>query len=248
MSPHRRRRSVRRAVLTVAVAGIATTALSGCGVGEEQVRPGVAAQVGNVSIGLDEVDDSAESYCEMITALVEDGATTAIPGSLVNDETLRNVVLRELADQLAEAYDVEAGDYYRGRLEETEAQLTQLGVDGALLDEVLPLISSGGYFLDIVQQVGRLELGPAAAADASDQTAAAEGLRVAQEWENEIGLEVNPRYADMHIGDIEQYVRVQTEDLSVPVSQFAKDAAAAGDAASPDAAFAESLPESQRCG
>ena len=239
----RSRRGLRRAV----VAAVAGLALSGCGVADDTARPGVAAQLGDTSIGLDEVDDAAANLCDMITVLAEEGATTAIPGSLVRDNSLQYVVLREFGEQLAEEYDVAVGAAYRGSLEQNEAQLTQLGVDGELLDEVLPQISSGDYFLDIVQQIGQRELGLSPEAD-TEQAGVSEGLRIAQEWENEQGLDVNPRFSDMHIGDTEQYVRTSKEDLSVAVGPFAKDALAAAEPGGTESSFAESLPESQRCG
>jgi hypothetical protein len=241
-------RSLRRVVagplVGTAVAGLA---LSGCGVADDSLRPGLAAQVGDTGIALDRVDDAAADLCDMITYLSETGSATAVPGAVVRDNTLQYVVLRELGEQLAEQYDVEPGDLYRGSLKQNKSQLAELGVEGNMLDDVVPTLSSGDYFLDVAQQIGREELGLSADEDVQSE-GIAEGLRMAQAWEAEEGLEVNPRFSDMSIGDLDVIVESELGDLSVPVSDFAKQALEGVDPEDPNSAYADSLPESQRCG
>lgn len=238
--------TLRRTAVVAAVAGLA---LSGCGVADDGagISPGRAAQLGDTEIALDRVEDTAADLCEMITFLSEEGAATAVPGSVVRDNSLQYVVLRELGDQLAEEYDVAAGELYDGSLERNQSQLSGLGVDSALLDGLVPVLSSGDYFIDIVQQVGRSELGLSAEEDAG-QEGVAEGLRIAREWEAEQGLEVNPRFSDITIGDLESIVTTEVQGLSVPVSDFATQALEGVDPEDPDSSYAESLPDSQRCG
>lgn len=237
-------RSLRRAVVGTAVAGLA---LTGCGVGDGGIRPGLAAQVGDTGIELEQVDDTAADLCDMIGFLSDQGAASTVPGSVVRDNSLQYVVLRELGEQLGEEYDVEAGDLYLGSLEQNESQLSGLGVDDDLLDAVLPTLSSGDYFLDVVQQIGQDELGLAPDED-TQQAGIAAGLQIAQDWEAEHGLEVNPRFSDMSIGDLDEIVSTELDDLSVPVSDFAKQALVGVDPANPDTSYADSLPDNQRCG
>ncbi len=116
-----------------------------------------------------------------------------------------------------------------------------------LLDEVVPTLSSGDYFLDIVQQIGQDELGLSPEED-TQQEGIAKGLEVARQWEADHGLEVNPRFADLSIGDLDQFLISSVDSLSVPVSDFAKQAVASIDPAAPDSTYVDSLPESQRCG
>lgn len=238
------RRSLRRAVAGVAVAGLA---LSGCGVANDSLRPGLAAQVGETEIELDQVDDAAADLCDMITFLSDQGAAPTVPGSVVRDNSLKYAVLREMGEQLAGDYGVEAGDLYRGSIDASRSQLAAIGVDEDTLDIVVPTLTSGDYFLDVVQQIGQGELDLSPAQD-TQQLGMAEGLRIAQEWEDEHGLEVNPRFSDMSIGDINEIVQTHPESLSVAVSDFATQALAGVDATAPDQSYAESLPDPQRCG
>jgi hypothetical protein len=243
----RRRRNLRRAVVGSAVAVLA---LSGCGVGEDALGPGLAAQVGDTSIELDQVDDAAADLCDMITVLSKEGTSPAVPGAVIRDNSLQYVVLRELGDQLAEEYDVQAGDAYRSSLDTNKEQLAGFGVDSDLLGKVVPTLSSGDYFLDIVQQIGREDLDLTSEEDGQQQ-GITRGLEIARQWEADHGLEVNPRFSSMSIGDMSEIVVSEVRELSVPVSDFAKQAvagAAPADPASPDTSYVDSLPESQRCG
>ncbi len=231
----------------VAGSAVAVLTLSGCGVGEDSLGPGLAAQVGDTSIELDQVDDAAADLCEMISFLSEEGTSSAIAGAIVRDNSLQYVVLRELGNQLAEEYDVRAGEAYRSSLDSNEAQLSGFGVDGDLLDEVVPTLSSGDYFLDIVQQIGQDELGLSPTED-TQQEGISKGLEIAQQWEADQGLEINPRFSSMSVGDLDQILVSQVDSLSVPVSDFAKQALESVDPAAADSSYVDSLPESQRCG
>jgi len=244
---------VRRSLGAVAVVAIAGLALSGCGLADQGLRPGLAAQVGDATIDLDTVDDDAAALCDMITFLAKEGASSGVPGSVVRDNSLQYAVLEELGDQLADEYDVESGAVYRESLDRNESQLSELGVSRAVLDDVVPTLSAGDYFLDIVQQIGWDELGMTPEEDSSN-AGLTEGLQIAQAWEDEHGLEVNPRFADMSIGDLEEIVPTEVDEVSVPVSDFAQQAIAGVNPtdpnaqAEPDTTYLDSLPDSQRCG
>jgi hypothetical protein len=236
--------TLRRAAVGTTVVALA---LSGCGVAGDSLRPGLAAQVGDAEIPLDTVNDAASDLCDMITDLAKDGNAGTVPGAAVRDNALQFTVLREFADQLAEEYDVTPGDLYRDSREQQQAQLSQLGVDRDLLDGLLPTLTAPDYFGDIVQQIGQGELGLSADEDTQGQ-GIEEGLRIAREWESDHGLEINPRFSDMSIGDLDAFLQTEDQQLSMPVSDFAKQAAADVDPQNPDTTYADSLPDSQRCG
>ena len=248
MSLRRPGRSLRRAAIGPAVCtAVVGLALSGCGLATDTLRPGLAAEVGDTDISLDRVEERSSELCDMITFLSREGSASAVPGSVVRDNTLQYTVLRELGDQLGEEYGVEAGEIYRGALERNESQLSELGVSSDVLDELVPMLSSGDYFLDIAQQIGQRELDLRPQED-TQQQGMEEGLRIAREWEAEHGIEVNPRFSDVSIGDLEEILKVETGSLSVPVSDFAKQASQGIDPENPDTSYADSLPDSQRCG
>ncbi len=116
---------------------------------------------------------------------------------------------------------------------------------------MVPTLSSGDYFLDIVQQIGQDELGLTSAEDTQQRGHQPRGSRSPRQWEADHGLEVNPRFSDMSIGDLDaDRGRPSSTSLSVPVSDFAKQALGGRrpDAATRTRRTLDSLPESQRCG
>ena len=148
MSPSSR--SVRRAVTTAVVTVATGLALSGCGVGSTRVAPGAAAEVGDATIGLSEVNDAAGDLCEMFDVLTEQGAAQPVPGALIRKDTLRSLVLREVADQLSDEYDAGAGDSYGPTVDDLTAQLLGIGVDADLVDRVVPELAAIAYYGDVV--------------------------------------------------------------------------------------------------
>ena len=100
-------RTIPRARLAVAAAGVlAAGLLGGCGVADEGVRPGTAAEVGDTMISLDEVEEAAEDLCDLRS---EDPATRGAPvsGAEVRTRALQNLVLTAIADGIAEERDIE---------------------------------------------------------------------------------------------------------------------------------------------
>ncbi len=243
--PTLRRAAAGAAVLTVGLVS------SGCGVGSTQVAPGVAAEVGAATIRISEANAAADDLCEMFTVLSEQGAAQPLPGSLVRQDSLRSLVLREVADQLGEEYDAAAGDNYASTLDNITTQLTEIGVDADLVERVAPDLAAIDYYGDVVTEIGqdRLDLDPASDAQGAGLQ---EGLTVATEWQADHPIEVNPRYGSIELLDTPQLLAMSTEDLSTAVSDFATSAQSATDIneAGPEAgaALAADLPPSQRCG
>ncbi len=249
MSPSSR--SVRRAVTTAVVTVATGLALSGCGVGSTRVAPGAAAEVGDATIGLSDVNDAAGDLCEMFDVLTEQGAAQPVPGALIRKDTVRSLVLREVADQLADEYDAGAGDSYGPTVDDLTAQLLGIGVDADLVDRVVPELAAIAYYGDVVTQIGRDSAG-LAAADDTQGAGLQEGLTVAADWAADHPIEVNPRFGSIELLADPQLLRMTTDDLSLAVSDFAVSAQAATDIdeAGPEsgAELAADLPASQRCG
>ena len=233
--------------VAVAAAGVVTAGLlAGCGVADEGVRPGVAAEVGGTTIRVAEVEDAAEDRCEVLEQLAGED-DQPVSGARIRDLALQGAVLREVASQLADDYDVEAGQLYDDALAEIRRQLE--GLDEDLVDRSVTSLASTDYFIDILIQVGRDELGLTESDDPGGQQSFPRGLEVAQAWQDEHPVATNPRYASPVIGDADEGVLTTRDDLSAAVSDYAKDAlGAAEDPQGADPAYAASLPESQRCG
>lgn len=86
-------RSHRWGALAVAGALVSGALLSGCGVSDEQLRPGVAAQVGGTELALDDIDASIVDVCGFFT----DQQQAAFPRSLVRQQFVSVLVQRAAA-------------------------------------------------------------------------------------------------------------------------------------------------------
>jgi len=240
-------RTIPRARLAAAAVGVvAAGLLSGCGVADEGVRPGVAAKVAGTTIDVSDVEQATEDRCEVLGEVARED-DQPVSGARIRDLALQSEVLREVATQLAEEHDVESSQLYDDAQAEIRSQLE--GLDEDLVDRAVITLSSTDYFVDILIQVGRGELGISEADDPDGQQGFAEGLEIAQQWQEEHPIETNPRYSGMEIGDSDEGVLTTRDDISTAVSDFARDAlGAAEDPLAEDPAYAASLPESQRCG
>jgi hypothetical protein len=240
-------RTIPRARLAVAAVGvIAAGLLSGCGVADEGVRPGVAATVADATINVSDVEEAAEDRCEVLGELAGEG-DQPVSGARIRDLALQGEVLREIATQLGEEYGVGSSQLYQDAQAEIRSQLA--GLDEELVDRAVRSLSSTDYFVDILIQVGREELGISESDDPDGQQGFAQGLEIAQQWQDEHPVVTNPRYSGVEIGDADEGVITTRSDISTAVSGFAREAlGAAEDPLNQDPGYAASLPESQRCG
>lgn len=222
-------------IAAVAVGLLATGLLSGCGVADEGIHPGVAAQVGDTSISLDDVDDAADELCDVHGKDV-DTLGVPISGAELRTRALQTLVLRVIADGLADDYDITPSPTY-ANLEKTAKDAGTYQAEETL---------GVSYLVNVMQAVGAQEAG----ASASDEDKLGAGIKAAQKWTEDAGVETNPVFPDLEIGDLAvEFTR--DDDLSVAVSKFAKDALADSkrlEEQQPDSEYAKDLPESQRCG
>ena len=228
-------------VAAAATGVVALGLLSGCGLTDDgSVRPGVAAEVGDETIGLDDVDDLADDLCDVRE---EDPSTRSQPvsGAELRARALQTLALREIADGLAEEHDVEPSKSF----EALEKSAEEAGTYQAKVTVGIQ------YLVDVMQQVGKEEAEPGA----DEQAQLAAGIEAAQEWTDREGIRTNPVFPEITIGD--QAVEFERDDdVSVAVSDFAKaaldnvDALNAREQGEPEPVpeYAAGLPESQRCG
>ena len=215
----------------LAVLGAAVALLSGCG----GARPGIAAEVGEETITVDQVDELTASVC----AVQEDvpSADPNVPGVVsgerARNSTLQGLILRSIADQMADDYDVETGADFQGQVDQVKLQFRT--VDEDKLEAALPAYTSIAYFIDIMGQIGDTTDN-----GLSDEEALTAGIELAQTWEADNGVETNPKFGSFSIGD--QEIQSERSDLAFGVSEGAKDAEEGSES------YAASLPESQRCG
>lgn len=220
------------------LAGLALLALgtlSGCG----GLHPGVAAEAGDLSITDTQVDSLARDVCTALKSdprLLGDG----FPRSKILQSVVQSFVMRSIADEMGEQYGVSATPSYDKAVEQTKLQFTAL--DPKVRDNVLDTWLGTNYFVDVLGAIGMQELRLAGAAKPTSDEAVAKGIELAQVWEADNGVTIDPRFPDITLADT-QFTQT-IDETSYAVSDFAKQASAA----TPDAAWIAKLPASQRCG
>ncbi|MBM7516062.1 hypothetical protein [Nocardioides nitrophenolicus] len=217
-----------------AAAGLAAVALltAGCGVSDNEVKPGVAAEVEGQRLSLSKVDQAVEDYCALRAAnpQAQPAPTALIRAQFVVGWT-QAVAVDELAPEHGIALPVE--------------QIDRTAVHDAW--DALGVIDDDNYdtfeFLTWIQQ--RLsdpvaELG-AADSGAQGDAAVSAGIALITDWLDQHDVTFNPVFGSYDA----QTGAFDGDPLSVPVSA---EATSAADTGALTAAQVAALPADQRCG
>jgi hypothetical protein len=224
-TPRRRRRLGGR---TAVLAAGAALLLSSCG----STAPGVAAVVNGQRI----TDQQVDAFAKVLCSLSSQGGAGSQPTKSARFGSLQIL----LADQLASGMtDVQSVD------QQSVAQaMQQLAPSRDALPESLK-----GTFDTVAREyaraqtaiidVGRKSLESQGKKNVSDQDAFTEGERLRTQYADKADVQIDPRFGTLVGG------KLQPSDgsLSVPVSSFAREAAAA----QPGADLVSQLPASQKC-
>jgi hypothetical protein len=216
----------------LAVLGAAVALLTGCA----GATPGVAAVVGDDTITVDQVNELAGSVCALEKAVPEGTVNKQPPtsGLRARDGALQSMVVRSIADQMAEDHGVTLNqEDYQRQVDQVRLRYDVVD-DDDLVDAALPAYTAIPYFINIVSQIGER------AGNVTGDQALAAGIQQAQKWQADNGIETNPMFGSFNLGD--QEIESERDDLAFPVSKTAKDSSEAS------SDYIASLPESQRCG
>jgi hypothetical protein len=200
---------LRAAVLAVACA----VALAGCG----PAHPGEAAQVGDVSIADETLQQNTTGFCEVIDVfnITQQGTSPPVPTRSALLSALNALVMGEALDQLARRNSVEVSDaevrQWVGGLPLDFSRVPEGRADE--VDAVLERVGRNTLLVDKLGQVAYQRQNPGSAAP-PDQV-----QRLGELWANDymqrIGVETNPRYGQaMDPGQVPG-----TGSLSIPVSE-----------------------------
>lgn len=219
------------------IAGLALAGalLTGCG----SASPGVAVQVGDAEITTNRVDELASEYCRAIEdQLAAQNPPQVVPNRYFRGGIAGTLTMREIGEQLAEEYGVEAGSVYDEKVAQLEQSVAALDVD--VREAVIEVESSSAYVEAIQAAVGEilLEEEGAASAEYSDQVA--RGQQVFEDWISENGVTFDPA-----LGVTLDKGQIRSADTSL--SFAVGDNAVKGAADEPDPAYAAALPDSQTC-
>ncbi len=221
------------------------TGLSGCGVSEASVRPGVAATVDGTTIDLADVDELTGAVCAFFADTPPDGFTP-YPRALQRQNGVVTKVERVALEALLDERDLELPDAYAEQVATLEAQyadedpayrdaLIELGGDNTFVSAAASAVGD-----DVIEAEGRTSGSP----DESIQR----GLAEASGWLSEHDVDVNPV---LGVEFTDEGPVQGVGDVSIPVS----DAARAGqlDLQDPDVTqrigeLVATLPDDQVCG
>jgi len=217
---------------------VAGALLTGCG----SASPGVAVQVGDEQITINEVDELATEYCQAIgDQLSAQNPPQVVPNHYFRGGIAGTLTLRSIGEQLGADYDVEPGSTY----EESVAQLEQSvsALDEEVRDAVIAVESSSAYAEAMQAAVGGALLEEEGAegaegAEYSDQVA--RGQQAFEDWISENDVTFDPSLGVTLVNG-----NVESEDSSL--SFAVGDNAVEGAAEEPDPAYAAALPDSQTC-
>lgn len=238
MSTPRLRPLVGPAQIAAGSALLMSVLLTGCGVAGTNFHPGVAADVGDISITTDHVDAVATVYCQAIEdQLAADNQI--LPQSYLRGGIVGVLALKAVAEQLADLYDVSTGQQYIQKISGLEQAVSALSEDEQ--DAVIEVEASPTYVSDIQLAIGTKLLMEQGAAEPTSEQAAAKAQQVFTEWIDDNDVEIDPEYG---VGFVDG-VPVPTD---TDVSFAAGDTAKLGGADNPDPDYAAGLPAAHRCG
>ena len=244
MSPRQplARRVPTRPVLLAAGAVLAA-AVSGCGVTDTEFRPGLAAKVDDRTVRLSEVEHTADSLCRVLQSDTR-FAGQEVARSQLGNAAARGLAVTALADELVEDHDLELPDdvdHGREQVELAYGIAAEEDVEGAM-----PAFIGDNYLYDVLLALGDDD----SSTLEDDEKSLAAGVEVAARWQEEHDIEVNPAFEQVRLdpealtgpdGVTQLPVTTSRDDLSVADSEFAQEAQAG------EAAWAATLPASQRC-
>lgn len=239
-----RRRPLRRVALLVPVL-VSATALTACGVSDEQPRPGLAASVDGTDISLDRVDDATTRYCDYVA---DDPASAgqAIPRSVQRQQVAVTFILQTAFEHILDDRDIDVEADYQSRAADLRSQIGEPSDAGPLYD----ILEANTYVNVAIDALGAEEGDDSSdSADGADPSATPPGLTLAYDWLRENDVEINP-VVGLDVTD-EGLVNADGDDLSVAVSDEAKAAVLSAD--DPDVqakieSLVQTLPAEQVCG
>lgn len=218
----------------VAVLGAAVALLTGCA----GATPGVAVQVGDESISVDQLDELTTDYCQAIEKQLTGGGQV-VPLRFFRGGLAGVLTNRSIGEQLAAQYDVEAGPTYDKQVADLEQSAAALGED--VRDAVVTVETEQAYTQSIQAAVGKQLLEDEGAEDVKYSDTVARGKDAYVDWVADNGVSFDPK---LGVGMVDGEVQPVDTSLSYPVG----DTAVAGSKQTPDPTYAQGLPDSQRCG
>lgn len=223
-----------------AVSAVTLLLLTACAVAGTEFRPGVAAQVGEVSVTNDQVDELAANFCLAVEDQIK-AQNQQVPVGAFTTGIASQLIAVSAATQLGNAYGVEAGDTYRAAV--TQARAQTAGMSEAARDAFIEVQSAPDYIADILLRVGAVEMAKQGRVDATDEERLAAGQAALGSWSEREGVTIDPRYG---LTMVDGMTQPGDTDVSYAFGDLAKAGNNSVEAPAPD--YLSALPAAAICG
>jgi hypothetical protein len=218
-------------LVKAATIGVAGLLLAGCG----SATPGMAVKVGDEVLTVRDIDTTTSHYCTSVGKQFE----STVPMSFVRQYVVQLLTLRSQAEQLADDYDITAGSTYQNDVAQRSGTAKTLPEE--VRSDYVRLTSTPAYAQDVVDQVGAIVLDDQGVTDPTTEQITQAGLDVFNQWPDAHGIDVDPRYG---LANVDGVLKPVDTNTSVAVGETAR----LGMADKPDPSFADTLPQTHRCG
>lgn len=234
-------------IAKLAITALTAGVLSSCGVAGTEFRPGVAAEIEDVTISMNDVDEAVEGACIYFTDNRADGAS-AFPRYEVRQQLAQLTIQRAVVEHLVDETGAELGGVYETALAQLDGSYGDLPAeqrDGLILGY------EAATFVDLgLAAVGAELLEAEGQRNPEQQAAADRGQAAYNAWITDHDVEINPIYG---LAVSEGDILPVADEVSVPQSAFAVQSKVSASSSDPAdqaarAAYVGSLPVEQRCG
>jgi hypothetical protein len=236
----RQRRGRRPAV----VVGLFLTGLllTGCG-SSLGIHPGSAAVVGDQTVSMSTIDDTATLYCQVYLTSQQSQQTQSGPQpmGLFRSFVAASLAKRLLGQALADQYEVKPASGYQSQLSQIEQAFASAPADQR--QAVIDVAGSDAYLQNVQVAVGQRLTGNQGQSTADVKAALRRGEVATEEWLNDHDAFIDPVFNISVDGG--KFSREQ-DQTSYPVSALAS--AGAQTTAAPEESYTSALPAAQRCG
>ena len=232
----------RRPVALVSVAA-AVLLLTACG-SSIGIHPGSAAVIGDRTLSMSKIDDTAKLYCQVYIASSQQsqqGQSGPVPMGLFRSFVAGSLAKRLLGQELADQYHVQPASGYQSQI--SQIQQAFASAPAGQRQAAIDVAGSDAYLQNVQVAVGQQLTGNEGQSDADIKAALQRGEVATQDWLKDHDTFIDPVF-DVAV-DGGRFTRVQ-DQTSYPLSALASAGAQATPA--PDSSYISALPAAQRCG
>jgi hypothetical protein len=239
----RQRRGRRPLVLT----GLALTGLvlTGCG-SSLGIHPGAAAVVGDRSVSMSKIDDTATLFCRAYVAQSQQsqqGQSGPLPMGSFRSYAAASLSKRLLGQELADQYAVQPAAGYQAQVSQYEQALASSPADQR--DAVVQVAAADAYLQNVQIAIGQQLTGNEGQSSADLKAALARGKVATQDWLNDHDAFIDPVFG---VSVADGAFTPQREQTSYPLSALASGGAQISSQQAPPDSYTSALPAAQRCG